>query len=576
MENFYDRLFFMNQISLQGINFLKLKGTALERASLHGRFIKDNVEKTAIPLLANFNEGLIRGASGISKINLIKKSASWIYHHMVLQKLKNNLTYEQRQMVDAFVSASGVPFEQLISALFQSDGLMLLSRISVMKYILGDLPADALLGCSSTILGSSWTKNKKLLAMRNLDYPAVGPWEKNHMVLFNEPSEKGLIPHVGITTSGLHTSGITSMNKEGITLAVHAHFSKGVSLNGSPIFLLGDEIISKAKTISEAIDLAKKFKKVANWTFVIGSAKEDDSVAIEMTPSQTVVRHAQEGYISHTNFFQSQKLQSSEALISGGAWDNFIGRIHRMKQIFEPLKGSVEPQHMMEALGDLKDYQDGKERAFGNTISMLNSIQSVVMEPESQTLWASNRQESPTGLGNYIEVNLDNFWQQKKDTKLKTYPGYRPKNKKRLKAISHYRDAYIAWHINNHLPDYKEKTLKAIRRGIKECPEDGNLWMQAGIVAFNLKRFDQAFSFFKEAKDKNLIPHISQVRDLFLARCYDLKGQRAQAKELYKSYSHAKEPKLRKALKMGLLRKYHPFQTHFMTIDLQFPDAFHY
>ena len=171
--------------------------------------------------------------------------------------------------------------------------------------------------------------------MRNQDYPIVGPWEKNTLVAFCEPTEKDLHPYMFVSSAGLHTSGLTSMNIHGLTVAAHAHFGKDVSLTGAPIFYLGSEVISRAKTIDEAIEIIKSHKPHANWTLVISSAKENKAVAVELTPKECHVRHMQNGKLAHTNFFHNEKLNKNEALICGGRHDDDFARITRMHEEIE-------------------------------------------------------------------------------------------------------------------------------------------------------------------------------------------------------------------------------------------------
>ena len=52
------------------------------------------------------------------------------------------------------------------------------------------------------------------------------------------------------------------MNNHGITVAAHAHFGEDISFLGTPIFYIGQEVITKAKNIEEAVHIIKKINRM--------------------------------------------------------------------------------------------------------------------------------------------------------------------------------------------------------------------------------------------------------------------------------------------------------------------------
>jgi tetratricopeptide (TPR) repeat protein len=225
------------------------------------------------------------------------------------------------------------------------------------------------------------------------------------------------------------------------------------------------------------------------------------------------------------------------------------------------------------------DYFSGQERVFGNTVSVVTTIKSAVFDPERQKFWVGCREESPIGLGSYYEVDIDRFWKESHEEyeqKEELLPGYVPRDPRLLDGIRHYREAYRSYHMGNHEADYELKALSHLRKAVAAFPSDGHLWIQAGIVAFKLKDFDEAKSYFEGSRSRVLSQHVSCVRDLYLARCWDLSGMRQQAVELYRKHQNTHEPKLRKAFRKGLRRPYRAWETLRMLVDLQFPDTFQY
>jgi len=561
-----------------GIHFLKLKGSFDERVRAHASLLKSESQQGALNVLAKKNEWTIRrGAGALESLPWLQSAVVWAYNQVLIPLLSKQLSPQEKKMIEITAEELEMSVDQVRKSVFQPDGIMLLSRTSVMKYLLKHQPIDGFLGCTSVVAFNEWTKNRRMLVARNMDYPVVGPWEKNTTVLVHEPSEKGELRHVGVTTAGVHSAGLTSMNDQGLTLSAHAHFGTDVSFKGKPILLIGDQVISHAKTIGQAVDIIKKYRRNANWTFVISSAKENDAVAVEMSPDKVFVRHAQDGFLAHTNYFHNKEMQKKEALISGAVRDDFEDRYHRARKTLLKDKGDLTFEHFIKVLGDRVDVQCDLERVFGNTISVVTTVKSVVFDPGEQKLWVSNKSKSPTGLGEFVEFDINHFnWNEENSRSLPLYSPNAVKHTGLEQAIEHHREAYCHWHIKNDKEDFSENTLIALRKASRSYPEDGNLWVLNGIVAFKLNLIQEAMDCFEKALKTKLTNHILGVSQLMLARCYDLTNKRTQAKDLYRNYDSINEPRLRTAMRKGLHQKFRRNKISLLMLDLQYPDLFHY
>jgi tetratricopeptide (TPR) repeat protein len=570
----------MERRTLQGINFIRVRGNAVERARAHAALLKPEILNGALPALAKKNEWLIRRGPGfLIRHSWIQALVVGIYRKLLIPYLDLRVSQEERDAIRASAEEVGLSYETCREILFQPDGMMLLIRTILMRHVLPEWIPGGLPGCTSAVALKSWTKDGRILAGRNFDYLVVGPWEKNASVIFNETTTPGEIPFVSLTTAGVHTGGITAMNREGLTLFTHAHFGRKISLFGRPIVSIGDEVIRTCKTLDQAIDFVRKTKPCTNWAFVLTSARENRAAVIELTPSGIHVREAEDGFIAHSNYFHAKDLQRYEALLCGSYCEDLKGRFRRIREILEPNRNQLQPQHLSEALGDQVDYFSGQERVFGNTVGVVTTVQSVVFDPEKQRFWMANRQESPVGLGDYIEVDVDRFWKQplnQYEQDMTVLTGYRPLDPQLLEGIRHYREAYRCYHMNNDQEDFQTQALSCLRKAVAAFPSDGHLWIQAGIVAFKVREFKEAQAYFEGSRSRVLSPHVACVRDLYLARCLDLAGLRDRALELYRKHEKIGEPKLRKAFKRGLRRPYFALETHQMLVDLQFPDTFQY
>ena len=559
-----------------GIHVIRVRGSADERARAHAHLLKKEVRDGVLSALHSKNEWLIRRGPGLLRHGVVQDSIVWFYKKFLIPYLVHRNSADLAP-IRAMAKIAGLSESRCFESLFQPDALMLISRLSMMRFLLKDLPAGGLPACTSAVTCGNWTSDGRLLACRNLDYPVVGPWEKHTTVIFNEPSESGALPHVAVSSAGVPVAGLTAMNAEGLTLATHAHFGREVSLRGRAIVNIADDVISRAKSLSHAVDICRKQRRIGNWSFVIASPKDKDAVAIEMSPSRTEVRHAADGFLAHTNYFQTD-LQKSEALLSGAYCDDLVSRICAVRDLLSRDRGRIDAVRMARVLGDHRDPETGDERILGNIPSVVTTVQSVVFEPETRRILVSTRNESPTGIGSFVEIDTDGFWRTEAGATLepRMFSGYQPVSRGLIQGVRSYRRAYRAWHMENDEPEYREKTLQFLRETLELYPSDGHVWVQAGIVAFVLHRFSEAQHYFETSREWNISRHVGFVRDLYLARSLDLAGRREEALSLYARYERVTEPKLRNAMLKGLRKRYHSRETSRIIVDLQFADTFHY
>ncbi|MBI2712451.1 MAG: hypothetical protein HYX41_06310 [Bdellovibrio sp.] len=562
-----------------GIHFIRVKGDLSERAIAHARLLRKELHQGAIPALIKKNEWLIRTGPGLVKYAPVQDAIVAFYTRVVIPLLDRQSPAHVKAALKKISEESGIPYKDMRETLFQADGLMVLVKLSLSKHFLSEWIPGGFPACTSGVALKSATQGGKLLACRNFDYLIVGPWERFPTVVFNEPTESGSIPFVSLTSAGVQSGGVTSINHEGITLFAHAHFANRVSLRGQSVVSIGDEVITHSKTLGQAIDIFKKKSPCANWAFVVSSGKENQAAVVEVSPGKVRVREPQNEILAHSNFFHDPELHRAESLLCGSYCEDLEARYGRMKQVLHENLGKLTPQILAKTLSEHRDFFSGQERVFGNTVSVVTTVKSAVFEPESLRFWMAHRSESPVGLGGYLKVDMDRFWKQDAETledSTEILPGYQSEAPGFTEGVRHYREAYRSYHMDCDQPDFKEKTLENVKKAIEAYPSDGHLWLQAGYLAFKLKKFTEAEGFFAGTLNHHFSPHVAQVRDLYLARCFDLRGARKMALELYQSHPRIQEPKLRRAFKKGLKRPYRAAEVEKIVLDMQFPDTFQY
>ena len=572
-------------LQAHGIHFLKVHGSAPYRARIHGRVLKEQILAGPVPKLGEINDWIIKRSEGPVDWPFVRPALLYLYNNVLMPKLEastQRIAPEQVEVFKAIAEETGLPRNLVRNALFQADGIMVLSRLGMMKYLIKDMPPACLPCCSSTVAYGPFSEDGRVMHARNQDYPIVGRWEPYPLVFFHSPTESNEIPFISITSCGVQTGGLTSINREGITLATHAHFGTEITTDGLPIMVLGEIVISRAKTIDQAIDIAKSYKRNANWTFIISSHKEKRAVALEMTPTRVVVREALEGgRLTHTNYFQSPSLSDQEALFSASVLEDLYGRRLRMDQFVAQSKGKVGPQNLMAMLGDHHDYYSNSERIFGNTISVVTTIKSVVFDGGMDKFYISTRHRSPVGLGPFAEINMEQWWDSdwsKMPLPVLHHPKTAETRAPHFEAALHqYREAYRYHHIESDRTDYMQKTTEHLEAAYRLIPEDPHVGLQWALLLFKQERFQESEKILDKVLTQSLTLHLNGVAKLFKARCLDLEGKRDEALIIYKAtFELMKEPGLRDALKKGIKRSYKKKMLTELMLDLQFPAPHHY
>lgn len=561
-----------NYKKIETAHILNIRGTRPERAKLYFSLLDSaNVKTNTFDFLSNRNSEIILSAPtivGILKTNTVINN---LYRNLILPYIYKLSNDEIKKIAFELSKVSNKSRIDAFSALYQADVYMaiIFAAKFLNKTLIKEVPSIP--GCTSAVALSGATKEGRILACRNMDYPIVGHWEENPVVAFYEPTEPNSVPHVSISTAGVPAEGLTALNKEGISVFTHAHFSKEVSFSGMPVVELGNLIINHAKSISEAIDICRKHKPMGSWAFVIGSAKENRSVTIEMTSSTLDVYEPFGKINAHSNFFKSKELRGRDLFISDAVAKDIIHRYNRICELLTPLTGTLEMKDLLNALRDTLDLETGKNRVIGNTINVVNTIKSVGFDLSNEDLFLSmgSAEYTAPAQGKYLHLNLKNGF----DGISHQYFNLTPNCPNLLEAIKNHKLAYYNYNILK-LPSLTSEAASYLEEAVRAYPPDDNLKLQLAYLYFKEKKFHDAKEILLNLNPGSVSTYSWVVSRLFLARIYDLLDLRDSALIVYSEAFPLtlKEKELRKAFKKGLSRKFTSSEIESVIIDLQFVD----
>ena len=577
----------INAYLTQGVRILRLIGTDEERAITHGEAIDklspEEKKTLATHPLAAKNQTLIERAIRTSSFlpnftkKIVSKTFIKAYEKMILAHYRH-LDERYTARLEAFARYSHIPPRELVLALYQPDFLMVLAAIAgerVKTHFLSGMP-----GCSTGIVRTG--KDQALTLLRNLDYPAAGHWEKWPTVFFHEPAETRFQKYISVGSLGVHLAGLTGVNESGIAFSLHAHFSKKFSMKGTPIFFLGQELLENARSIDEAIFLCKNFHVIGSWAINLASDREGRAVTVELSDGKVFIREmlAEDPAHAHANAFQNPEFMEQELHFSGSFFEDSESRKASLeKNLTYATTEVISMEQALSALASHQDYETGMTRIFGNTVSVITTIQSMAFDLKNNTIYLSAREETPTPLGPYLTIPTE--WE--KIPSAMAHPIItsltHPFSANFMDALHSHHLAYCAWHVMN---EPAEKVLAHLIHATELIENDPHLLMQRGYFELILARTSghhhKALECFDRALLEKMSVHHQQVARYFRGACLDLLGDHERAMDEYQLLASTGEidQKLKEKALKRLSRPYESVYCQKIIPDLQFVEPLEY
>jgi predicted choloylglycine hydrolase len=269
----------------------------------------------------------------------------------------------------------------------------------------------ALVGCTSFAVWGDKSEDGSLILGRNFDFYAGDPFAKDKIVAFINPKDGH--PFMMVTWPGM--IGVCSgMNTEGLTVTINASKSKIPLIAKTPISIVTREIIQYAATIEEAIAIAKKRKVFVSESIMVGSAKDNKAVLIEIAPDKLdVFDVANSDQLICSNHFQSEGLKNNDRNIAQIKDSHSQYRFERMTQLLDQ-SPKVTPQVAVDILRN-KDGLNNLPLGYGNekAINQLLSHHGIVFKPSQLLVWVS---ANPYQMGEFVCYDLNKVFKDRKFT----------------------------------------------------------------------------------------------------------------------------------------------------------------
>ncbi|MCV9929631.1 C45 family peptidase [Flavobacterium sp. LS1R49] len=266
----------------------------------------------------------------------------------------------------------------------------------------------ALVGCSSFAAWGEKSEDGNLILGRNFDFYVNDAFAKDKIVAFIKP--KTGHPFMMVTWPGM-IGAVSGMNQEGLTVTINAGKSKIPLIAKTPISMLTREILQYATNINEAIAIAKRTTVFVSESIMVGSARDNKAVLIEVSPHKFGVYEVpNNNQLICSNHFQSDALKDDKRNENQIRDSHSKYRYDRMVELFEETQ-KINPKKASEILRNKEGIHNIK-LGYGNekSLNQLMAHHGIIFKPEEKLVWVS---ANPYQLGEFVCYDLNKIFKNR-------------------------------------------------------------------------------------------------------------------------------------------------------------------
>jgi len=313
---------------MDGTYILFLKGTPEEMGRQHGTLMRKQVRHLVDRILY----GVGVGSSFAKK--------RWFFGEIeeAQARLQPHIDQRYLQEMDALAQAAGLEKEEVRLANFFPE----------------------LFHCSGFALFGEATEGGRMFHGRILDYLKGVGLEQNAVVMVFQP-EKGNA-WVNIGYAGF-VGSVTAMNEKHVAIGEMGGRGEG-HWDGKPMAQLMREVMERANTIDEALDIMRRGPRTCEYYYVISDAKTKRAAGIAATPDKFETIWPGQAHPQLPHAIKDAVLMS--------AGDRYEKLVERVKAKYGHIDSSAARELMT------------------RPVCMKSNIHSVLFEPDTLDFWVAN------------------------------------------------------------------------------------------------------------------------------------------------------------------------------------------
>ena len=338
---------------VDGTRVLVLKGTPEEMGHQHGVLLKKGVRQLVDRIL--FGVGV--GSSF--------EDGKWVFGEIESAQQRLNPFMDGRYLreMDSLASAAGLPREEVRLANFFPE----------------------MFHCSGFALFGKTTVDGRLYHGRILDYMRGMGLEQSAVVMVFQPDRGNAWVNVGYAG---FIGSVTAMNEQHVAIGEMGGKGQG-NWDGKPMAELVREVMEKANTLDEAVDIMRKGPRTCEYYFVISDAKSNRAVGIAATPDkfETILPGQSHPLLPHP-------VPDTVLMSAGDRYEELARRVQANYGKF-----------------DAQSARDLMKRP----VCMTSNLHCALFEPGSLDFWVANADsQSPAAHTRFTHYNLAEILQAEK------------------------------------------------------------------------------------------------------------------------------------------------------------------
>jgi isopenicillin-N N-acyltransferase-like protein len=339
--------------AVDGTRVLVLKGTPEEMGHQHGVLMKKNIRQLVDRILFGVDVG-----TSFEK-------GEWVFGEIEAAQQRLNPFMDERYFreMDSLASAAGLPREEVRLANFFPE----------------------MFHCSGFAVYGKATTDGRLYHGRILDYMRGMGLEQSAVVMVFQPDRGNAWVNVGYAG---FIGSVTAMNEKHVAIGEMGGKGQG-HWDGKPMAELVREVMEKANTLDEAVEIMRKGPRTCEYYFVISDAKSNRAVGIAATADK----------------FETIAPGQNHPLLPHGIPDTVL---MSAGDRYEELARRVQANY-----GKLD--AEGARDLMKRPVCMTSNLHCALFEPGSLDFWVANADsKSPAAHTRFTHYNLAEILQPEK------------------------------------------------------------------------------------------------------------------------------------------------------------------
>jgi outer membrane lipoprotein-sorting protein len=338
---------------VDGTRVLVLKGTPEEMGHQHGVLLKQDIRRLVDRMLYGVGVG-----SSFDK-------GAWFFGEIETAQARLNPFMDERYLreMDSMASAAGLSREEVRLANFFPE----------------------LFHCSGFALFGKATVDGRMYHGRVLDYLRGLGLEQSAVVMVLQPERGNAWANVGYAG---FIGSVTAMNEKHIAIGEMGGRGQG-RWDGKPMAELVREVMEKANTLDEAVEIMRQGPRTCEYYFVISDAKSKRAVGIAATPDkfETILPGQSHPLLPHA-------VPDAVLLSAGDRYEELARRVQ----------------------ADYGKFDAASARALmKRPVCMTSNIHCALFEPETLDFWVANADsENVAAHARFTQYNLAQLLQPEK------------------------------------------------------------------------------------------------------------------------------------------------------------------